>query len=168
MAADKNAPLRQFSSPSWKCVFVTELQAPDAAGEIPLRYDGIASGGDVYAYVDGDPVSRADPLGLRWYTGAGVVLNASSVPITVTGDTRAGGEMSVTIPPGGSVDFDRRWIEAVVDAVSGQGMKAFDRKLVDPDFIKVPGCKPRKVTPFFTQTVVVREGGAVDGCKCEK
>ena len=50
-------------SPSWRCVFVTGLQAPDASGEIPLRYDRLASGCDLYAYVGGDPVSRRDPLG---------------------------------------------------------------------------------------------------------
>ena len=113
-------------------------------------------------------MSRADPLGFRWYTGAGVVVNESSVPITVTGDTRSGGEMSVMIPPGGSMSFNKEWVTAIIDAASGKGMKAFDKKLVDPDFIHVPGCKPRKITPYPWDTVIVREGGSVDGCKCER
>jgi hypothetical protein len=45
-------------------VFVLRSQPRDSHQEITWVYDGCASGVDVYAYVEGDPVSFIDPEGL--------------------------------------------------------------------------------------------------------
>lgn len=41
------------------------LQLPDASRKNVCHYDEIASGPNVYAYVDGDPINNTDPEGLR-------------------------------------------------------------------------------------------------------
>jgi hypothetical protein len=48
---------------AWGCVFFDSPQAIDASLESGRRYDAIASGFAIYAYVNNDPLNRLDPFG---------------------------------------------------------------------------------------------------------
>lgn len=48
----------------WRCDFFDSAQTVTASGQNALHYDWSASGSIMYTYVNGNPISKIDPLGL--------------------------------------------------------------------------------------------------------
>ena len=67
----RNSPLGKNHLDQGEGVFVICALTRITSRETALRYDGLASGATVYAYVGGDPLDRIDPYGLWQFTITG-------------------------------------------------------------------------------------------------